>query len=88
MRKTTLLIMILAMVLSFPGGAMADEPSAEASKGKAGTESKDKGKAGKGKDESKGKTESKDKGKAGKGKDEDPPTDKDWDPGKPITGEF
>lgn len=84
MRKTTFLIAILAMILSCSGGAMADEP--EASKGK--TESKDKGKAGKGKDESKGKTESKDKGKAGKGKDEDPPTDKDWDPGKPITGEF
>ena len=47
MRKTTFLIAILAMILSFPGRTWADE--AEASKGK--TESKDKGKAGKGKDE-------------------------------------
>ena len=86
MRKTTFLIAILAMILSFPGRTWADE--AEASKGK--TESKDKGgkdKGGKGKDESKGKDKGGDKSKS-EDKDKDKSTDKDWDPGKPILGEF
>lgn len=82
MRKTTFLIAILAMILTFAGGAMADEPAA--SKGK--TESKDKG--GKGKAEDKGGDKGKDESKAGKTESKAP--DKDPDPdykSDPIVGD-